>query len=242
MGQALSITVSGYNRPAYLEQTLAALAKCDGIEECKVFVLLDLCEETRECARVASRCGFTAYEYSQRVGCNRAIYGGFEFGFAEVGGDYHLHLEDDTVPCRDALRWFAWAGDRYRDDPSVMDVSGYHRLGNGNREQCTLRRWFTPWGWATWRDRWAGIAPQWHHEGRVSWDIVVNHAIRGDRMEAHPTVSRIQNIGGENGTHVPSAEWHAENHHVPVTADDLPGDPVREWQEIPPLDESESIT
>ena len=179
--------------------------------------------------------------YSNRVGCNRAIFGGFAFGFQQLKADYHLHLEDDTVPCRDALRWFAWARDRYREDPLVMSVSGYHRLGNGNRTQSTLRRWFTPWGWATWADRWAGIAPHWHHDSGPSWDVVLNHAIRGDRLEAHPTVSRIQNIGGEKGTHVPSAEWHAENHLVPVTADDLPGEPVREWSEIP-MQEGEGIT
>jgi hypothetical protein len=54
-------------------------------------------------------------------------------------------------------------------------------------------------------------------------------------------VSRIQIIGGEKGTHVPSAVWHAENHLVPVTADDLPGEPIREWSEIP-MQEGEGIT
>ena len=237
----LTITVSAYNRPAYLEQTLAALARCDGIDECRAFVLLDPCDETPQSVEIAARYGFPAYVYSNRVGCNRAIFGGFAFGFQQLQADYHLHLEDDTVPCRDALRWFAWARDRYRDDPRVMNVSGYHRLGNGDRTQSTLRRWFTPWGWATWADRWAGIAPHWRHEDGLSWDVVLNHAIRGDRLEAHPTVSRIQNIGGENGTHVPSPEWHAENHHVPVTADNLPGDPVCEWSEIL-MQECEGIT
>jgi len=238
----MNITVSGYNRPAYLERTLTALAACDGIDECRVFVLLDPCEETAESIRISSRCGFQAYEYSHRVGCNSAIFGGFALGFGELAGEYHVHLEDDTVPCRDALRWFAWARDRYRDDLRVMNVSGYHRLGNGNREQSTLRDWFTPWGWATWADRWKAIAPHWHHGQETSWDVVLNHAIRAGRLEAHPTVSRIQNIGGENGTHVPSPEWHAENHHVPVTADDLPGDPVREWAEIPMSTEPDVIT
>ncbi|NBW20501.1 MAG: hypothetical protein EBR82_72285, partial [Caulobacteraceae bacterium] len=123
----LTITVSGYNRPAYLEQTLAALTRCDGIDECRAFVLLDPCDETKQSVEIAARYGIAAYVFSGRVGCNRAIFSGFAFGFQQLGSDYHVHLEDDTVPCRDALRWFAWARDRYRGDPRVMNVSGYHR-------------------------------------------------------------------------------------------------------------------
>jgi hypothetical protein len=58
--------------------------------------------------------------------------------------------------------------------------------------------------------------------------------VRGTRWEAFPTVSRIQNIGAEAGTHVPSAEWHAVHHHVPVTADDIDGS-VRDFVEVEPL-------
>jgi hypothetical protein len=54
-----------------------------------------------------------------------------------------------------------------------------------------------------------------------SWDVIVNHALRAGRYEVFPAVSRIQNIGAERGTHVPSAEWHAAHHHVAETADDI---------------------
>ena len=48
-----------------------------------------------------------------------------------------------------------------------------------------------------------------------------------------PTVSRIQNIGAEKGTHVPNAEWHTANHRVAVTADDITGvEPVTEWRHV----------
>jgi hypothetical protein len=61
--------------------------------------------------------------------------------------------------------------------------------------------------------------------------VIVNHALRAGRYEAFPTVSRIQNIGAEKGTHVPSPEWHTEHHRVAVTADDLDGDPPLAWVE-----------
>jgi hypothetical protein len=224
----VNITVSAYNRPEYLASTLDALSQCDGIADCKVTVLLDPCDETQDQANVAARYGFVPYVYADRQGCNLAIGKAFAHGFADPAVEYHVHLEDDTVPTRDALRWFAWARDRYRENPAVMNVSGYQRISNGRPGECGLRRWFTPWGWATWRDRWAGLAAGWAGS-EPSWDVIVNHVLRAGRYEAFPAVSRIQNIGAERGTHVPSAEWHTANHRVPVTADDLAGDPVLAW-------------
>lgn len=225
----MNITVSAYNRPVYLAQTLAALAECRGVEHCRVAVLLDPCDQTQEQANIAAKHGFEPVVYSNRVGCNLAILGAMQYGFSILGGDYHIHLEDDTVPCRDALRWFAWARDAYRDDPRIMNVSGYQRVSNGRTAQCGARCWFTPWGWATWRNRWIGLEAGWAKGDAVSWDVVVNHVLRAGRYEAFPTVSRIQNIGAEMGTHVPNAEWHTANHRVPVTSDDIEDVSVTEW-------------
>jgi len=228
----MNITVSGYNRPAYLGQTLAALARCNGVEQCRVVVLLDPCDETQEQIDLAQRYGFAVAAYTEPMGCNGAIYHAFDYGFNQIGSEFHVHFEDDTVPTRDCLRWFAWARDAYRDDPAVMNVSGYQRASNGCVSEAGLRRWFTPWGWATWRDRWRGISAGWSRQPQISWDAVVNHALRAGRYEAFPTVSRIQNIGAERGTHVPSAEWHAANHHVPQTADDLGGELPLAWTTV----------
>jgi hypothetical protein len=63
----------------------------------------------------------------------------------------------------------------------------------------------------------------------------VNDVLRGTRWEAFPTVSRVQNIGAEKGMHVPNAEWHAKYHHVPVTADDIEGDPVLDFTVTEPV-------
>lgn len=229
----MNITVSAYNRPAYLTQTLAALRACDGIRDCDVLVLIDPSDDAAESAAIANRYEFDAVTYSDSQGCNRAIRSALWYGFETMGSEFHLHFEDDTVPCVDALRWFAWARDHYRDDPAVMNVSGYQRISNGCLGECGLRRWFTPWGWATWKDRWLGLHMGWVRDDATSWDVIVNHALRAGRYEAFPTVSRIQNIGAEKGTHVPSPEWHTANHRVAVTADDVTnGDQPTEWREV----------
>ena len=232
MGSQLTVTVSGYNRPDYLGRTLAALARCDGVRDCRVAVLLDPCDESEASRLMAQGCGFEVVEFTRHVGCNLAIAGSLAYGFRSMDSQYHVHFEDDTVPTADALSWFRWAGVAYRDDPAVMNASGYQRLSNGQADQCGTRRWFTPWGWATWRDRWLGLDAGWSRTEDVSWDVVVNHVLRAGRYEAFPTVSRIQNIGAERGTHVPNAEWHKANHHVAETADDLGGKPVNEWRHV----------
>ena len=235
----MNITVSGYNRPEYLGQTLAALRACEGIDSCRVAVLLDPSDETVHCAALAARYGFECFTYSQRVGCNNAIRYALAYGFEQMGGEFHLHLEDDTVPTGDALRWFAWARDAYREHARVMNVSGYQRVSNGRPHECGARRWFTPWGWGVWRDRWQGLAAGWVENDATSWDVVVNHILRAGRHEVFPTVSRIQNIGAERGTHVPNAEWHTANHRVAVTADDIPGEPVAEWSHVVEADRAD---
>lgn len=222
----MNITVSAYNRPEYLHRTLDALSRCDGIEDCRVAVMFDPCETTHKQGDMARGYGFTPFTFSSHAGCNTAIQAAIQYGFDHMGSEFHVHFEDDTVPTRDCLRWLTWAGERYRHDPAVMSVSAYQRHSNGQVNECGLRRWFTPWGWGVWRDRWDGISAGWTRSREVSWDIVVNHVLRAGRYEAFPTVSRVQNIGAENGVHVPSAEWHHANHRVPETADDLFGEAV----------------
>ncbi len=230
----MNITISGYNRPDYLDQTCHAVSRCVGVSSCRVAVLLDPCDETDESKAIAAKHGYEAIVLTQHAGCNDAIYTSLRYGFEIMQSEFHLHFEDDTVPTRDALLWFSWARDRYRHDPNVFTVSGYQQKSNGRLDECGTRRWFTPWGWGTWVDRWVEMANGWTSRDGTSWDIIVNNVIRRTRWEAFSTVSRIQNIGAERGTHVANAEWHAKYHHVPVTADDLDGQPVRDFIEVEP--------
>lgn len=230
----MNITISGYNRPAYLDQTCQAVSRCVGVSSCRVAVLLDPCDETDESREIAAKYGYEAIVLTQHAGCNDAIYTSLRYGFEVMRSEFHVHFEDDTVPTRDALLWFSWARDTYRHRPDVFSISGYQQRSNGKLNECGTRRWFTPWGWGTWINRWAEMRERWTSRDGPSWDIIVNDVLRGTRWEAFPTVSRIQNIGAELGTHVESAEWHAKYHHVPETADDLGGDPVRDFVETEP--------
>lgn len=202
-----TLTVSGYNRPDYFAQVVHALSHCDGASEYQVWAVLDPCPVTWELVEIAKGAGLQVIVADQHLGCGAAIRYALELGFA--GSAYHIHLEDDTVPSVDALRWFEWAG--RNASAMTLTVSGYNQHGGDARpEQAGYRKWFTPWGWATWADHfYQYLAPAWDAS---FWDGGVQRV--RDRLgmgEVFPKVSRMQNIGATRGTFCPSEDYHREN-------------------------------
>jgi hypothetical protein len=213
-----TISLTAHRRPHYLAQTLEALSDCVGIERYRVTVFCDSGHaKSRDCVRVVESAGFEPVLTRRRLGCaantGRAIAAAFD-----AGAPYHLHLEEDTVPSRGALLWFEWA-ERLGTDASIFSVTGYNREPSGASHEWSTRTWFTPWGFATWADRWEEEM-RWRRHIRKGWDVRLNR-IRGNRCEAFPCISRVQNIGALGGAHVPSAEWHAEHHAAREVTDDL---------------------
>lgn len=205
-----TLTVSGYNRPDYFQRVLDALARCEGASEYSVTAVLDPSNQTDHLADIARSHGITVHIPGQHLGCGAAIRYCLELGFEASG--YHVHLEDDTVPSVDALRWFEWAG--RNASPMTLTVSAYNQHG-GEAEPnfCGYRKWFTPWGWATWRYAWdKHLQPAWDNS---FWDGGVQRIRDNLGMgEVFPRVSRIQNIGATRGTFCPSEDFHRENHHA----------------------------
>lgn len=239
MSADTAIVVTLCSRPAYTRRTLDALAACDGIGN---FPVLLLCEPvSREVLETAIAFGkrpginATVLKHESRVGCNVNTHAALQCGFEKASRV--IALEDDTVPARDFLRFATWGLDTYADDASVFSICGYQRTPADelwNREAVIREQWFTPWGWATWRDRWDSVREKWPHDDRqISWDTVIDKLTRGERCEVRPVVARIQNIGGEGGTHVPSPIWHAQHHANPNWVEITAGPPVHEWREIP---------
>lgn len=219
-----TITLTTHSRPNYLEQTLQALSHCAGIERYRVTVFCDNSPVRGECVELVERFGFVPIESPRPpnayVNTMRAISSAFD-----DGARYHLHLEEDTTPTRGALLWFEWA-ERFGSNPTVFSISGYHQKPSGKSCEYSLRPWFTPWGFATWADRWAQVesaaTPQRVLRRKArrrppieGWDERLNRIRKEAGLkEIYPCVSRIQNIGAHGGLHVTSPEWHAENHHA----------------------------
>ena len=227
------------SRPDYTRRVLEALYRCDGVSS---FPVAMLCEPVNDevidlAAAFTRRPGIKAWAMigTQRVGCNVNTYSALAYGF-----DHHervIALEDDTVPGGDYLRFMDWGFGEYQHDPSVFSVCGYQRTPQDEaayRSAVIREPWFTPWGWGTWRDRWESIRESWPaNDGQISWDTVIDKLTRRDRCEVRPMLARIQNIGGEGGTHVPNAAWHAAHHLNPHWIESVPGPRVDEWCEVP---------
>jgi hypothetical protein len=186
------------------------------VGEYDVVAVLDPSDKTQELAEIAKAAGIQAMIMQERLGCGSMIRYCMELGFRI--SDFHIHLEDDTVPSVDCLRWFEWAA---RNAPAtILTISGYNQHGG---DACPntfgIRNWFTPWGWGTWRERFSQhLAPGWDSS---FWDGGVQRVReRLGMFEMYPRVSRIQNIGAEGGTFCPGPEFHKENQHATRVATD----------------------
>lgn len=88
------------------------------------------------------------------LGCSGRIKSGLDWVFERF--DAAIVLEDDILPEPSFFPWCARMLERYRDDPSVMHVSGRNNLGRWTLpgDGHTLRHRGSGWGWATWRRAW----------------------------------------------------------------------------------------
>jgi hypothetical protein len=227
------------NRPAYTQRVLDALSRCEDIDRFPVAMLVEPINQHVIDLAVA----FTFLPHvkawvnigQKQVGCNVNTYSALAHGF-----DHHtrvIALEDDTVPGRDFLQFCDWGLSKYQNDKAVFSVCGYQRgllEETGYRNAVIREQWFTPWGWATWKDRWDSMRDSWPADDKqISWDTVIDKLTRRDRYEVRPLLARIQNIGAEGGAHVPGAAWHAEHHLNRHWIESVPGPRVDEWREVP---------
>lgn len=236
------ITTLHFNRPQYTQRVLEALSRCRGIEDYTLVALthkpfdmevLDSLFEVDFCKTeviLAGGIGGPVGIENIAAATRRLLTRGFELA------DYVIHLEDDVVLAEDALEYFEWARGEYRNDMTAFTVAAFHRvmqhqpISTVDHHRTMKVPWFTPWGWATWRDRWEFINGFWPDEITTNWDVWTNKWLRAGRFEIAPYLSRSQNIG-EVGTNVPSPEWHTLFQSTPVWAGNTPPGPGHFWMD-----------
>lgn len=218
-----TITISAHKRPEHLRQVLEALKQCDGFQGwAQPMVVCDYHELQEENIKVATDVGFTARVYGHHLGCNRIIRTCFDMGFHDLDSDFHVHLEDDTVPTKGCLRWFEWASENLHR-PVVASVLAYSRFPTGTDSQYRLQQNDLSWGWGTWFGQWNSFfAPNWIPTSDLSmaWDTHIQERLE-HRMVAQPCISRIQNIGRENGTYCRDDHTYETTHRSRQTTDEI---------------------
>lgn len=247
------ITMTAYRRPDYTAQVLRSLAATGTARQWRLLIQVEppdpatsnadqaAAEQTwqlvQQLADELDLAPWRVQRNGQRLGLNRNTHTVLAAAHSAMDAtDWLLHLEDDTLLAPDALAWYAWALDRYADDPRVFTIAGYHRCDDvppqAQWHQCGRRDWFTCWGWACWGYRLAELLAHWSFANPKSFAWHLNRGLRGGRQEVHPLLSRIQNIGYQAGENGRSAQWYRDNHRTPVWAGDTPAAMLgNEWTE-----------
>ena len=215
----IPIAMPTYNRSHYIRQVFAALRECDNLD---LFMLVT-CEEPGfpEVAQVIESIDFIPVErhlHHTRWGCSRNVCSAINYAFQH--SQVAIILEDDIVPAKDFLNYMLWGLDTFQSDPRVITIGGYQMLkvppDPALVNVAQKITWLTPWGWATWKDRWERFyQTRWHLAPNPTWAAYFNDFMFGrDGIEIVPAIGRTQNIG-EEGVNVPSAEWQRENQQTP---------------------------
>jgi hypothetical protein len=118
---------------------------------------ITLCADTRAVVEngVDWPCNLKLCYADSNMGCGIRVSSGLDWVFSDV--EEAIILEDDTVP---NPTFFAFCGElleRYRNEPKVFSICGDSVIYPLLKAKCSYRfsSFFSPWGWATWRDRWA---------------------------------------------------------------------------------------
>lgn len=184
------------------------------------------------------------YAHLENLGCAGNAGYAFNTSFKQ-GCDAIITLEDDTVPSKDYLIFMEWALNKFKDDKDVFSVTGYiprfkkDFSDEGVKNAYCKDKYFGCYGWGTWRRIYDEIKSDWFgiswkrgvsgHDkyGKEFMDIVnvkptgswawpMNNFWRKGRFHIWPDVSRIQNIGVEDGSFVHkinlSLEYWSETH------------------------------
>lgn len=218
-----TLSVSLYNRPNYTQELFAHLDRCSDIDNYHIFICCEPGNDSVIKIAKSFRTNQTKVIINPtRYGCNLNIFQCFKIGFHY--NDYHIHLEDDTIPAKDFLVYCEWCRHYFKNDPDIYSVCGYNKLKTDKEFDYSdpysvikKQNWFTPWGWATWIDRWENMIMKAMEESlkyQASWDCFVhNYQKTSNKYEIRPNIARIQNIGAENGSYCPGPAWHKENQY-----------------------------
>lgn len=158
------IALFTYNRPDHLRRTLAALRENALARESRLYLFSDGPKGIEDAAAVEGVRRIVKHvegfadvivrEQSTNQGLAQSVLSGVT-GLVEQYGRI-IVLEDDLVAAPGFLSFVNRALERYRDDPQVMQVSGYmFPVLEANRLSPTFFcRVPTSWGWGTWDRAW----------------------------------------------------------------------------------------
>lgn len=215
---SMAIAMTCYNRPGYLERTLATWEHVRGLEDvAERCIFIDrsdpAMEHTMEC--LASEHGWAHHTRLSNHGVLLNPVESVSDMFRRAATDFVILAEDDVVVSSDVLEYFTWA-QRFRDDQTVGVVCAHRPQGtfveHPRREAVARILGFScPLVWGTWRDRWErDIQPTWDRDYRNhGWDWNLNMLMKASgHYSVFPEQNRSDHIGEAGGMHCTPAMFH----------------------------------
>jgi hypothetical protein len=119
IGMKSLITIKAWRRPKMLGTVLSNLAKCYGVENHDIFISIDdyrggeldeeFDHEIFKSGIVKKSRSVSTVHQGGNLGCAGNTLSCFERAFKYGDVDYMMHLEDDTVPAIDYIKFMEWA-------------------------------------------------------------------------------------------------------------------------------------
>jgi hypothetical protein len=118
----------------------------------------------------------TCFTSDIQIGCAANTHKVLKLGF-DTGANFVIHLEDDTIPSRDYLRYMEFAEKSFRDNPEIFVIVGWNRRLEANlpEEYNLIGKRKSPvtfQAWGTWKYIWDEIKDEWFG---ISWKPDYKH-------------------------------------------------------------------
>jgi hypothetical protein len=188
-----------FNRPDTTERVFAEIAKA---KPPKLLVVGDGPRANRsgEAERVAATraiikrvdwdCEVLTNFSEVNLGCKRRVSSGIDWVFEQV--EKAIFLEDDCLPDPTFFRFCQEMLERYHHDQRIGMISGDNfQFGRRrNDDSYYFSKYVHVWGWASWRDRWAGS----YDVTMARWPRIRNEGWLGDMVGNRREAAYWQNI------------------------------------------------
>lgn len=238
-----NISLTCFRRPDYLSEVIDSLQKSikySKLDLSKTSLYVNIDGDNKEVVDLINSIDFIPKNVIQNIpsiGCNKNTFETINRAIND--SDYLLHLEDDTVLSEDAIEYFLYMFEKYKDNERVICIGGYNKtdfLDPDNLYVSFIENFFSCWGCGFWNHKWPIFRDGWTNQLSVnnpqSWDSYLqdNLFATGKKyQQVRPKISRIQNIGAKLGTWVIDPIWHEFNHKSPFTSDNIEQSHKHSW-------------
>ncbi len=159
------VLLLAFNRPENTQKVFEAIAQAKpsqlffAVDGPRIGNKVDL-EKSEQVKKIIEQvnwpCEVKTLFHEKNIGCKLAVSGAITWFFEHV--EAGIILEDDCVPSSDFFDFCNVMLERYKDKTEIMMISGSNFYAEKNlygiENGCFLSKYFSAWGWATWRRAW----------------------------------------------------------------------------------------